>query len=282
MKKILLTLLSIYAMPGWAGTLKNVTASGEGRATLTFQCEGTVVSSLVSSDNGEIQLVLKPATLDSKWSSKLSVETPHLLIRSIEVTPHLNRPDELLAVVRINGTSEDLNKRIKLNRSGLDWTLSVDLPKGLSAAALQLLQEEQAPILAKEPVKKVSSGTSTGTRVLIGMLLLAITGGGVAFGWRILKAKAPRLGTRRYLIETLAQVPVGPQGKASVCLLRVGQEFVLVGVTGQSVSMLSTLPKLEAQYHDESKLERESFREAVAEESKRVSATPAGRMGFSV
>ena len=59
---------------------------------------------------------------------------------------------------------------------------------------------------------------------------------------------------------------MGPGGKAGVSLIKVGSEFVLVGVSSHQVSFLSSLPKLESQYEDENRFERETFQAAVQQE----------------
>src|SRR5690606_14075960 len=82
------------------------------------------------------------------------------------------------------------------------------------------------------------------------------------------KSMVWRGGTRRHLIETVAQAPLAG-GKASVAILRVGSEFVMVGVTPNSVSHLSNLPKLQEEYEAETSLERDSFKEAIAQQVRR-------------
>jgi len=55
-----------------------------------------------------------------------------------------------------------------------------------------------------------------------------------------------------------------------VSLLKVGTEFVLVGITPNQISMLSHLPKLQEQYAEETGFERGIFKEAVSEEVQRL------------
>jgi flagellar biogenesis protein FliO len=55
-----------------------------------------------------------------------------------------------------------------------------------------------------------------------------------------------------------------------VSVLKIGNEFVLVGVTPTQVSLLSELPGLKATFDSERVLERGSFREAISEEVSRM------------
>jgi flagellar biogenesis protein FliO len=102
------------------------------------------------------------------------------------------------------------------------------------------------------------------------LIILLVLGGAAFASWnfaRILKKKGSWKGSRRYLIETLAQVPVGDNRKTNVTLLKIGSEFILVGVTAEHVSFLSSLPRLQEQYLEESSMERDTFNEAVKEET---------------
>jgi flagellar biogenesis protein FliO len=83
---------------------------------------------------------------------------------------------------------------------------------------------------------------------------------------KFLQKKGKLAGSRKYLIENLSYVPLGSNNKNAVCLIKVGSEFVLVGVSPQQVTFLSHLPKLESQYESESKFERNVFEEAIQEE----------------
>ncbi|NDD05493.1 MAG: hypothetical protein EB078_11345 [Proteobacteria bacterium] len=91
---------------------------------------------------------------------------------------------------------------------------------------------------------------------------------GVFLVLRTVKNKVGLKGTRRYLIEQLGYHSLG--AKSGVSLLRIGQEFVLVGVTPNSINIISHLPKLREQYEEETGFERGVFKQAIAEEVQRL------------
>jgi flagellar biogenesis protein FliO len=141
------------------------------------------------------------------------------------------------------------------------------------------MSEEQLPISgAPSGLDSGAAALATPTpryhlRDLMLMCLVFICAGVVsALVVRFLKRTGKSRGTRKYLVEQLSFCPLG--NKSGVSLLKIGGEFVLVGVTPQQVSLLSALPKLEAQYEDDAQLERSAFREAVHEELSRIHGTP--------
>ena len=79
------------------------------------------------------------------------------------------------------------------------------------------------------------------------------------------KVMSKMRGSRKYLIEHLSTYQLSP--KSSVSLLKIGEEFVLIGVTPSQVNHLSSLPMLEKIYHEENRFERETFKEAVSQEA---------------
>jgi flagellar biogenesis protein FliO len=137
------------------------------------------------------------------------------------------------------------------------------------AATIKLLQEEQAPIATEASAAK-SSSSAGWVRLFLALFVFSLAGGGAYVAAKFLKKQGAFRGSRKYLVENLAYCPVGPGGKTGVGLIKVGSEFVLVGVTGQQVSFLSNLPKLSAQYESENHFERDTFRAAVEEEVQRL------------
>jgi flagellar biogenesis protein FliO len=129
----------------------------------------------------------------------------------------------------------------------------------------ELLKEEQQPLIfsASEGKKKDSSPIMT---TILFILFTAGASVGGVFLMKFLQKKGKLAGSRKYLIENLSYVPLGSNNKNAVCLIKVGSEFVLVGVSPQQVTFLSHLPKLESQYESESKFERNVFEEAIQEE----------------
>ncbi|MFM8315766.1 MAG: flagellar biosynthetic protein FliO, partial [Deltaproteobacteria bacterium] len=72
-------------------------------------------------------------------------------------------------------------------------------------------------------------------------------------------------GIRKYLVEQLSYVPIGGM-KSGVALVKVGGDFVLLGVTPNQVTFLSSLPKLSEQYEEENQFEKNTFNEAIQEQ----------------
>lgn len=283
MRHLTFYLLAATSLAANGAVLSDVTVGGEGNANVLFRFDAPVTAQLSLGTEGVLRVLFKNASLGTKRKNGVQLDSPHLLVSALKVQPDPSDNESLRAEISVNGSVEGLDKRTKLQKTADGaWQLELLLPAGISSAAIELLKEEQTPVLSDKPKKVAASGPGSLATTAIVLLLVAVAVGGTGFAWRVLKAKGVRSGSRRYLIENLAQVPVGPQGKASVCLLRVGAEFVLIGVSGQNVSYLSGLPKLTEQYEQDTELERSSFREAVAEESRRVVPTPANRMGISV
>ncbi len=101
---------------------------------------------------------------------------------------------------------------------------------------------------------------------LLALALAIALAGGCTYLFIKLTRGAKIRGSKKYLIEHLSTYQVSP--KASVTLLKVGEEFVLVGVTPQQVTPLSSLPLLTKTYQEEHQFERDVFREAVSSEVK--------------
>lgn len=136
-------------------------------------------------------------------------------------------------------------------------------------APASLFQEEETPLnLNASGSSHVAEPHFQAGQLLLVFLLLLVAGGCTVFFFRFLKTKGKWQGSRKYLIEQLGYCPMGT--KTGVSLIKVGKEFLLIGITPQQVTMLSKLPKLEAQYEEESQFERETFRDAVGQEIHRM------------
>ena len=128
--------------------------------------------------------------------------------------------------------------------------------------------EEELPLrLNLQKDKKESSFSSVKLFVSLFVLLSAAGGIGFVYFKRMNRPQA-RKGTRKYLIENMSYCSLTP--KCGVSLVKVGEEFVLLGVTPDQVSFLSALPKLQAQYEQEALLERDVFKKVVQSEYDRV------------
>lgn len=142
----------------------------------------------------------------------------------------------------------------------------------------ELEKQEQKPLFAGG----VDAGTVTreirqpAWGMILGIVVFLVASAGIFFALKFLQRRGGGLGSRRYLIESLSYCPVGPGGKAGLSLVKIGNEFVLVGVTAQQVTFLSSLPELKARYESEAKFERGTFTQAVQEELARAAKRPEG------
>lgn len=264
MKAISLFALCVFAANSHAYQIQSIKVVGEKKAEIQF-LGGAIPVPTYKIAEGVLELSFPGAELTEASQGKLDLESPHALIRRVSVfSPEKNL---VKAKIVVNGTVENLKDRISLARieNGLGATL--EFPQGESAT-LNLLKEEQLPIASLTAGTK-KEGASFPYLQLVLVIVLLLTAGGTTFYFvKTLKGKGGLRGTRRYLIEQLGYVSLG--AKTGVSLLKVGREFVLVGVTPNNVSMLSLLPKLQEQYDDETHFERGVFKEAMTEEVERI------------
>ncbi len=152
----------------------------------------------------------------------------------------------------------------------------------ISLAALpknEFQKQEETPVFAAgipETPAAAREARAPAWGMLVGIVAFLVASAGIFFALKALQRRTTGGGNRRYLIESLSYCPVGPGGKAGLSLVKIGNEFVLVGVTAQQVTMLSTLPELKARYENESKYERGTFSQAVQEELAKAVKRPEG------
>jgi flagellar biogenesis protein FliO len=260
-------LFLLASIPCWAKSslvLKKIDVGGGDKAEVQFRLEGNATAAPNWQIRENTVEVSFPGTeISEELASQLDVSSPHALVSRIRLFP--GRDGSVKAKITINGSEAKLKERVQLRASNGQALLTIEYPKS-GDATLSLLKDEQKPVFSVETPKEVRTGGMGWLQSLLLILLLGGAGAGTYFGAKYLKKQGHIFGSRKFLIETLAYSPVGPAGKAGVGIVKVGGEFVLVGVTANHVSLLSHLPKLEAQYQDESKLERDTFREAVEEQ----------------
>lgn len=240
-----------------ASEIRSIKVGGEKEAQIVFSGGGQASATRFSENT--IELSFPDSKLAEALQGKLDVDSPHTLVKRISLFDTGSKA--VKAVIVVNGSSENLKNRISLAQTpdGLKATLAY--PK-MESAALTLLQEEQEPIAFTETKKE--SPKFPKTQFFISLLIIAAAGVATFFFMKFLKSKGKWRGSRKYLIEQLGYCPLG--AKAGVSVVKVGKEFVLVGVTPNQVTLLSTLPGLERQYEEESHLERGSFKEAIEED----------------
>ncbi|MEZ4751463.1 MAG: flagellar biosynthetic protein FliO [Bdellovibrionota bacterium] len=138
-----------------------------------------------------------------------------------------------------------------------------------SKSLSEYLQKEETPIAAAVVAEKeVPAASHAAVRMGLALGLVLCFGAVLYLVFRLARKQPVRDGNRKYLIEKMSYCSLGP--KMGVSLIKVGSEFVLVGVTPENISFLSNLGKLQAQYEEESQFERDNFKEAVEQEFLRI------------
>jgi flagellar biogenesis protein FliO len=253
----------------WAGSalVSSVKIDGESEGVLHFHCTGCESPAMSIRDN-VVDLKWPSTALDSSYHGKFEVSHPHPLISRVSV---FESGADLKAVVLVKGTTENLSDRVRVKTVPDEIAISVAFANP-NASALSLFQKaEDVPVNVGAQVvsAKTPGARSYALGVALGLLITAL---GTFAIVRWMKLKGKQGGTRRFLIEKMAYLPL--EGKSGVCLLKIGTELVLIGITGQSVSFLSSLPRLQEEYDSESRLERRAFKDAVEEEFKRIQRAP--------
>jgi flagellar biogenesis protein FliO len=240
-----------------------VKVSGEKEALIQFVGNGNKSASPNYKVTGNtVELTFANTVLSADLQGKLDVSTPHALIHRISLFD--SGSQQVKAVVIVNGTVEGLKNRLASSDSHDGFSLKIDYPKN-GNSTLELLKEEQLPLqdIGKE-TKKENHGFQW-FQLFMFLFVVVAAGGATVFVVRFSKAKGNWGGSRKYLIEQLSYVPVGGN-KSGVALMKVGGDFVLLGVTQNQVTFLSSLPKLSEQYEEENSFEKNTFKEAIQEQ----------------
>lgn len=261
MKKLVITSTLLLPSLAYAAHIQAIKVGGEGSAEVSLIADGALSSTpRMTVEDNRVELTFGDVTLAPALAKQGDIASPHALIQKI--TPTATESGARIKLV-VNGSTEKLRDRVRLQKKDGAIALVLTYPTG-GEATLKLLQEEQVTLEPKKAEVVEARGGFGWLRLMLVLGLFGLAGAGTWYVFKFAKKKTGWGGSRRHLIETVAQAPVG-DGKASVAILRVGAEFVMVGVTSSQVNFLSNLPKLQAQYEDETALERDSFKEAVAE-----------------
>lgn len=213
-------------------------------------------------EGNSIEISFPGVTLTEDELGQLSSMGPHPLIHRI--VSFQSEKNLAKARVILNGSVENLSNRLHLQRSGNVLSVQIDYPDKVSA----LQFEESLPLkLDAKKEKKEAAVNPTKLLITFGLFILTMGGAGFVYYRRANKSR-PKAGSRKFLIENLSYCAITP--KSGVSLIKVGQEFVLLGVTPENITMLSSLPKLQGQYEEEAILERDVFRHVVKNELDRV------------
>lgn len=265
MRQVVLLSLVFLGYLAFGNQVNNLTVTGQDRAEIEVMGQLPTSSPTWKVQDNVLEVSWPNTSLAPNHGEKLEVSAPHALIKRVTLLQGAN--DTLKGRIVINGSMEGIRDRVKINHSDKRTSFSVDYPTQ-NGNTMKMLQEEQTPIAAAAFTQR--SDSSSGYRTVVGVIalfLLFCMVGGFVF-YRYFKGKGALRGARRYLIEQLSYCPLG--AKSGVSLLKVGHEFVLVGITPNQISMLSQLPKLQEQYEQETGFERGVFQEAVAEEVQRL------------
>ncbi len=145
----------------------------------------------------------------------------------------------------------------------------------VSVATLdQLMDSEKEPVFNntvsdssiehKDPIHKKAT-FYVAVIIMFSLSLLAF------FFWKRHKKNSGPLSSvlaRRFLIEQISWHSYGP--KQGLSVVKVGKEFVLLGVSPNNINFLCKLDELKRMYEEESQYEREAFDNLVSEELSRI------------
>jgi flagellar biogenesis protein FliO len=268
MKRFFTTICLTLSAAAFASEPKllNVETTGEQEARMNFRTDGLVRDiPRVTYKENVIELLFTGLTLDE--GKKIDIVSPHVLVGRVSVFEP--EKGKVKARIVVNGSVEKLKDRLTFVKSENGVQMALALPEGQNPT-LNLLKEDQLPLAREASGATLPKVQSRWAEAIVPIVLLLFFGVAGAFAFRHLRGKGKLGGTRKYLVEHMSYCPVGQGGKAGVSLVKVGSEFFLVGVTSGSVNLLSAMPQLGSQYKEETRLERESFQEAVSQEVKRM------------
>lgn len=257
-----LSLLALMCNIALCFEISSVKVAGDSQAVVEFVGNGTKTTSSYKINGNTIEVSLANSNLAPVHQGKLDVSSPHALVQRVSLYEVDGK--QVRANIVVNGSLEGLKNRLSIQENVSGPILKLDYPK-VSNSTLDLFKEEQAPLQnVGQEAKKESRGFQW---VQLVLFLIVVVGAGAStfFVVKFAKAKGNWGGSRKYLIEQLSYVPVGGT-KSGVALIKVGSEFVLLGITPNQVSFLSNLPKLSQQYEDETSFEKNTFNEAVQEQ----------------
>lgn len=245
--------------------LREVAVLGQENAQLKLVGDFSPDSLAWKVQDNSLEISLPGTVLSKEHGDKIELVAPHALIKRVSFINTTN--STVKGKVVLNGSMEEIQKRVGISKAGNDVVMTVDYPRQ-NSSTLRLLQEEQIPLVGQKKNLQQESQSNYRTAItLVTVFFLLIGVAGFVF-FRFFRQKGALRGARKYLIEQLGYCPVGT--KAGVSLLKIGKDFVLVGITPNQISMLSHLPKLQEEYEEESGFERSVFKQAVAEEFKKL------------
>lgn len=239
--------------------ITSIGVEGGDEARVNFELDSHL-GELPSIDvSGNVVSLSVRAKLSDNYQGKIDLDSPHSLIQRLSA---YSIDGSVKVKLVMKGEESNLRDRISLREEGSKLVLAIRYP----------LSGENSLLSFQNENKKIESVLSPKTPLnrnkiwLFGSLVVLITMLAMLGGLRVLKKRGGFRGSRKFLIEQLSYFPLGT--KSGVSLLKIGSEFVLVGITPQQISFLSSLPTLEKEYLSQTKLEREVFKEALHQEVK--------------
>lgn len=221
----------------------------------------------VKIDGNTIELTFAGAELSNELKENTEIASSHPLIHRIVLISPENKV--VKARIVINGSLENLKNRFVVTKEADGYKAVLSYPASESKTAA-FMAEEELPLTFAKKSTEAASTRSSGITILLLSVAMILLGAGVYFLIKVAKKKVNG-GSRKYLVEQLSYCGLGP--KAGVSLVKVGNEFVLVGITAQQVTLLSSLPKLQEQYEAEAGYERNAFRSVVEDELGRLNSS---------
>lgn len=273
MKFFFAVIISLWGLWSWAYTLDGVTVQGGDRAEVLFNIKQAEESVPQIQVNGSaVEIVFLGAEF-SKEMTQRSWSSVHPLIQSLQLS---GEKGSVKAKLLVAGTAEALKKRVRLEKNEKAVRLFIDYPLNAEGKTASRWQDSEQLPLGNLDAKTEKAKSGQPLVVIFVVMLLVVVSGAVAV-WYIKNAKGHpfKRGSRKYLIEQVAYHSLG--NRNGVSLLKVGSEFVLVGITPQNVTMLSHLPELKKRYEDETQFEREEFKVAVEDELGRIAGNRKAR-----
>jgi len=245
--------------------ITSLKVSGQKEAEVRFQSTEPPAELPVPGVKGNsVELFFAGAELDASFDGKAELKAPHALVKELTLS---QEKKGVLLHAELLGKAGDWKDKVSVVREGQSVVLRLGAP-AKTTPALEYAQSEQLPLSTEVAIAKPTAAPFGATQWLVILGVLVVAGISTFFVVKFLRIKGKSSGSRKYLIEQLAHCSLGP--KTGVSLVRVGREFVLVGVTPTQVNLLSHVPALQAQYEEETQFERESFKDHVDEEIQRL------------
>lgn len=181
---------------------------------------------------------------------KPAVAKTQAAIAAVETLPSI-KPREMPAEDATGGVAEEKidvasieNELRKLASTsvGATKTATANPPQPVAAAPQPQLTEDKIPVFANPTAKKVKAPEASTSRVMFGLVVLAL--GLVGFWFAANRWMQKRnLKNPQTSIKVMTQHYLGP--KKSLAIISVAGESILIGVTDQNITLIKSLALLD-------------------------------------